>query len=90
MTLSSGLAAPLADPANGVSQRILAIDACVRLGPLLHPERPFLVGVLAGRSCLKSDLRLGAGFEVIDDAGHFPHLQAPETLVRLARDFLDG
>ena len=32
----------------------------------------------------------GARFEVIEDAGHFPHLQAPETLVRLARSFLDG
>jgi 3-oxoadipate enol-lactonase len=30
----------------------------------------------------------GARFVVMDDAGHFPHLQAPETLVRLARDFL--
>jgi 3-oxoadipate enol-lactonase len=30
----------------------------------------------------------GARLEVMDDAGHFPHLQAPETLVRLARDFL--
>jgi len=24
------------------------------------------------------------------DASHFPHLQAPETLVRLARGFLAG
>ena len=32
----------------------------------------------------------GARFEVMEDAGHFPHLQAPETLVRLARSFLDG
>jgi 3-oxoadipate enol-lactonase len=31
----------------------------------------------------------GARFEVMEDAGHFPHLQAPETLVRLARGFLD-
>jgi pimeloyl-ACP methyl ester carboxylesterase len=31
-----------------------------------------------------------AQFEVMEDAGHFPHLQAPETLVRLARGFLDG
>jgi 3-oxoadipate enol-lactonase len=30
----------------------------------------------------------GARFEVMDDAGHFPHLQAPETLVRLARLFI--
>jgi 3-oxoadipate enol-lactonase len=32
----------------------------------------------------------GARFEVMEDAGHFPHLQAPETMVRLARGFLDG
>jgi len=32
----------------------------------------------------------GARFTVLEDAGHFPHLQAPETLVRLAREFLDG
>jgi 3-oxoadipate enol-lactonase len=32
----------------------------------------------------------GARFEVMKDAGHFPHLQAPETLARLARGFLDG
>jgi len=25
----------------------------------------------------------------MEDAGHFPHLQAPETLTSLARDFLD-
>lgn len=30
-----------------------------------------------------------ARFAVMDDAGHFPHLQAPRTLARLARDFLD-
>jgi 3-oxoadipate enol-lactonase len=30
----------------------------------------------------------GARFEVMEDAGHFPHLQAPETLVGLARTFL--
>ena len=30
----------------------------------------------------------GARFEVMDDAGHFPHLQAPATLARLARGFL--
>ena len=30
----------------------------------------------------------GARFEVIDDAGHFPHLQAPAPLARLAREFL--
>ncbi len=31
----------------------------------------------------------GARFDVMEDAGHFPHLQAPQTLVRLARAFLD-
>jgi pimeloyl-ACP methyl ester carboxylesterase len=31
----------------------------------------------------------GARFEVLDDAGHFPHLQAPATLVGLARGFFD-
>jgi 3-oxoadipate enol-lactonase len=30
----------------------------------------------------------GARFEVMNDAGHFPHLQAPATLAALARDFL--
>jgi 3-oxoadipate enol-lactonase len=30
----------------------------------------------------------GARFEVMKDAGHFPHLQAPATLAALARDFL--
>ena len=29
-----------------------------------------------------------ASFVAMDDAGHFPHLQAPETLVRLSREFL--
>jgi 3-oxoadipate enol-lactonase len=29
-----------------------------------------------------------ARFVVMNDAGHFPHLQAPETLVRLSREFL--
>lgn len=29
----------------------------------------------------------GARFDVMADAGHFPHLQAPATLVRLARGF---
>jgi 3-oxoadipate enol-lactonase len=29
-----------------------------------------------------------ARFEVMEDAGHFPHLQAPETVVRLATHFL--
>ncbi|HWB50698.1 MAG TPA: alpha/beta fold hydrolase [Stellaceae bacterium] len=32
----------------------------------------------------------GARFAVIEDAGHFPHLQAPATLARIARGFLDG
>jgi 3-oxoadipate enol-lactonase len=35
-------------------------------------------------------LVLGARFEVMKDAGHFPHLQAPATLAALARDFLRG
>jgi 3-oxoadipate enol-lactonase len=30
----------------------------------------------------------GARFAVMDDSGHFPHLQAPQSLARLARDFL--
>ena len=30
----------------------------------------------------------GAQFTVMEDAGHFPHLQAPRSLARLARDFL--
>jgi 3-oxoadipate enol-lactonase len=30
----------------------------------------------------------GARFVVMDDAGHFPHLQAPESLLHLARGFL--
>jgi 3-oxoadipate enol-lactonase len=32
----------------------------------------------------------GARFEVMQDAGHFPHIHAPQTLVGLARAFLDG
>jgi 3-oxoadipate enol-lactonase len=32
----------------------------------------------------------GARFEVMAEAGHYPHLQAPETLVALARGFLGG
>ena len=32
----------------------------------------------------------GARFAVMDDAGHFPHLQAPLSLARLAREFLGG
>ena len=32
----------------------------------------------------------GARFAVMEDAGHFPHLQAPRSLARLARDFLDA
>lgn len=30
----------------------------------------------------------GARFTVMEDAGHFPHLQAPQTVARLAREFL--
>jgi 3-oxoadipate enol-lactonase len=30
----------------------------------------------------------GARFEIMEDAGHFPHLQAPATVARLARAFL--
>lgn len=30
----------------------------------------------------------GARFEIMEDAGHFPHLQAPATLARMARGFL--
>ena len=32
----------------------------------------------------------GARFSAMEDSGHFPHLQAPRTLVGLAREFLDG
>jgi 3-oxoadipate enol-lactonase len=32
----------------------------------------------------------GARFETMEDAGHFPHLQAPASLARLAGDFLGG
>ena len=32
----------------------------------------------------------GARFAEMEDAGHFPHLQAPQSLTRLARDFLGG
>lgn len=32
----------------------------------------------------------GARFAVLDDAGHFPHLQTPASLARRAKDFLDG
>ena len=32
----------------------------------------------------------GARFEVMNDAGHFPHLQAPATVAGLVRDFLPG
>lgn len=31
-----------------------------------------------------------ARFTIMKDAGHFPHLQAPQSLARLARDFLQG
>jgi pimeloyl-ACP methyl ester carboxylesterase len=32
----------------------------------------------------------GARFAAMEDAGHFPHLQAPASLARLTREFLDG
>ncbi len=32
----------------------------------------------------------GARFAAMEDSGHFPHLQAPRSLARLARDFLGG
>jgi 3-oxoadipate enol-lactonase len=32
----------------------------------------------------------GARFAAMEDAGHFPHLQAPASLVRLTREFLEG
>jgi len=32
----------------------------------------------------------GARFVTIEDAGHFPHLQAPQSLVALARGFFDS
>ncbi|HEX3881297.1 MAG TPA: alpha/beta fold hydrolase [Stellaceae bacterium] len=32
----------------------------------------------------------GARFETMEDAGHFPHLQAPGTVARLARGFFDA
>lgn len=32
----------------------------------------------------------GARFAVMEDSGHFPHLQAPRSLASLARDFLGG
>jgi 3-oxoadipate enol-lactonase len=35
-----------------------------------------------------ADLIPGAKFVTMQDAGHFPHLQAPETLMGLARGFL--
>ncbi len=37
-----------------------------------------------------ADLIPGARFVTMEDAGHFPHLQAPQTLLRLARGFLGG
>ncbi|MND07569.1 Alpha/beta hydrolase family protein [compost metagenome] len=36
-----------------------------------------------------ADLIPGAKFAIMEDAGHFPHLQAPGTLISLARGFLD-
>lgn len=32
----------------------------------------------------------GARFAVLDDAGHFPHLQVPASVARLAKEFLDS
>ncbi len=32
----------------------------------------------------------GARFEILTDAGHFPHLQAPESLSRMAMRFFNG
>ena len=37
-----------------------------------------------------AELIRGARFEVLEDAGHFPHLQAPAALVALARSFFDS
>jgi 3-oxoadipate enol-lactonase len=37
-----------------------------------------------------ASLIAGARFTVMEDSGHFPHLQAPQSLARLARDFLGG
>jgi 3-oxoadipate enol-lactonase len=37
-----------------------------------------------------SELVPGARFMVMEDAGHFPHVQAPQTLVGLARTFYHG
>lgn len=49
-------------------------------------RRDFLWPPPIGRQV--AELVPGAQFSVIEDAGHFPHLQAPETLAGLARDFL--
>jgi len=32
----------------------------------------------------------GARVELIDRAGHMPHLEQPDEVARLVRDFLDG
>lgn len=32
----------------------------------------------------------GAAFHVIEEAGHFPHIQTPDALLRLTRDFLSA
>ncbi len=32
----------------------------------------------------------GARVELIDHAGHLPHLEQPDQVARLVRDFLDG
>jgi len=45
----------------------------------------FLWGPALGREV--AALIPGARFEVLDQAGHFPHLQAPAALAKLARDF---
>jgi 3-oxoadipate enol-lactonase len=37
-----------------------------------------------------ADLIRGAHYEVLADAGHFPHLQAPEALARMASGFFSG
>ena len=39
---------------------------------------------------LVADLVPGARYEVLAEAGHFPHLQAPEALARLALGFFAG
>ena len=48
----------------------------------------FLWGPALGREV--AALVPGARFAVMDDAAHFPHLQAPATLAGLAREFFDA